>query len=59
MADISGNTWAALDVVKCKLSDSWVELEEEGQRLADTTTGTEDDDLGELETSSCKLSMAS
>ena len=48
MADISGNTWAALDVVKRKLGDSWVELEEERKRLADTTCRTEDNDLGGL-----------
>ena len=59
MADISGNTWATLDVVECELGNSWVELEEEREWLADTTAGTEDDDLGELFASSYQHSMAS
>jgi hypothetical protein len=35
--DICGNARTANDIVQRKLADSWVELEEEGERLADTT----------------------
>lgn len=48
MSNISGDTWAALDVVEGKLADAGVQLEEERQRLADTTAGTEDGDFGGL-----------
>ena len=47
--DIGGNTWATLDVVQRKLADSRVELKEEGQRLTNATSGTEDGDLGGLQ----------
>lgn len=49
MANISGDTWTALDIVEGKLADARVELEEERQRLANATTGAEHDDLGELQ----------
>jgi hypothetical protein len=49
VADISGDTRTASDVVKGELGDARVELEEEGERLTDTTAGTEDDNLGELD----------
>lgn len=42
-------TRATADVVEGELSDEGVELEEEGERLADAAGGTEDGDLGELE----------
>jgi hypothetical protein len=48
VADISGDTWSALDIVEGQVAHARVELEEERQRLADATTGAEDDDLGEL-----------
>lgn len=48
VANISGDTWCESDIVERKLGNSWVELQEEGQRLADTTCGTEDDNLGGL-----------
>lgn len=48
VSDISGDTWTTLDIVEGKLANAWVELEEEGQRLANSTTRAEDDDLGEL-----------
>lgn len=42
------HTGSTTDVVEGKLSDSGVELQEKRQRLANTTTGTEDGDLGGL-----------
>ena len=53
MANISGDTRATSDVIEGELGDARVELEEEGERLADTTAGTEDDNLGELFMISC------
>lgn len=41
-------TWSSTDVVESELSDAWVELEEKGQWLSDSTSGTENGDLGEL-----------
>lgn len=41
-------TWSSTDVVESELRDAWVELEEEGEWLSDTTSGTENGDLGEL-----------
>lgn len=46
---VSLRTGSATDVVESELSDTGVELEEEGERLADTAGSTEDGDLGELE----------
>lgn len=43
------HTGSQADVVQGKLSDSWVELQEQGQRLANATSGTEDGDLGQLQ----------
>jgi hypothetical protein len=48
VADISGNAGGATDIEERELSDARVELEEEGQRLADSTAGTEDGNLGKL-----------
>jgi hypothetical protein len=48
VADISSNAGGATDIEERELSDARVELEEEGQRLADSTAGTEDGNLGEL-----------
>lgn len=48
MRHVGGDTGATLDVVQGELSDTGVELEEEGQRLANPTAGTEDGDLGGL-----------
>lgn len=42
-------TRTTADIVKRKLRDTRVELEEKGQGLSDTATGTEDSDLGGLE----------
>lgn len=42
-------TWASTDVVESKVGDAWVELEEEGQWLTDTTSSTENSDLGKLQ----------
>lgn len=48
MADISGNAGGTADVEEGELGDTRVELEEEGQRLADSAASTEDGNLGEL-----------
>jgi hypothetical protein len=42
------HTGSATDVVESKLSNSGVELEEERQRLSNTTGGAENGNLGEL-----------
>lgn len=42
-------TRATADIVKGKLRDTRVELEEKGQGLSDTTSGTEDRNLRGLE----------
>jgi hypothetical protein len=41
-------TGSKTDVVEGELADSWVELQEQRQRLTDTTSGTENGDLGVL-----------
>lgn len=46
---VSLRTRSATDVVESELSDTGVELEKEGERLADTAGSTEDGDLGELQ----------
>jgi len=48
MRDIRRNTWAALDIVQRKLAHPRVELQEEGQRLPDTTRGTQNSNLSSL-----------
>ena len=53
VANVGGNTWAALDVVKSKLRDTWVELQEEGEGLANTTSRAKDSDLGGLLITRC------
>lgn len=52
-----GLTWASTDIVESEVSNARVELEEEGQRLANATGGTEDGDLGELDWA-CQLHTA-
>ncbi len=42
------HTGTTTNVVESELGDSRVELQEEGQRLADATSSTEYGDLGEL-----------
>ena len=54
MADISSNAGGATDIEEGELSDTGVELEEERQRLSDSTAGTEDGNLGELLEMSCQ-----
>ena len=54
VADISGNAGGATDIEEGELSDTGVELEEERQRLSDSTAGTEDGNLGELREMSCQ-----
>jgi hypothetical protein len=48
VADISGNAGGATDIEEGELSDTGVELEEERQRLSNSSTGTEDGNLGKL-----------
>lgn len=54
VADISGDAGGTANVVEGELSDAGVELEEERQRLSDSTAGTEDGNLGELLGMSCQ-----
>ena len=42
------HTGSSSDIVEGEVGDSWVELEQQRQWLADTTGGTEDSDLGVL-----------
>ena len=46
MADIGGDARRATDIVEVERRDELVLLEEERQRLADASAGTEDGDLG-------------
>lgn len=46
MADIGSDTGSTTDVVERELCDVGVELEEEGQGLADSSTRAEDGDFG-------------
>lgn len=55
--DIGSNAGATLDVVQRELGDPRVELEEEGQRLADTATSAEDDHLGSLQGTRERMSV--
>ena len=41
-------TWSSTDVVESELSHAWVELEQEGEWLSDSTSSTENGDLGKL-----------
>lgn len=46
MAHISSNTRCAPDIVEAQGSNERVALEQEGEGLADTSSGTEDGNLG-------------
>lgn len=46
MAHIGGDTGCTADIVEVELLDVGVELEEEGERLADTSASAEDGDVG-------------
>jgi len=48
VADIGGDAGSTPDIVESELGNSWVELEEEGERLTDTASSTEDGDTGVL-----------
>jgi len=48
VADIGGDTGSTLNIVESELGNSWVELEQEGERLTDTASSTEDSDTGVL-----------
>lgn len=50
--DIGSDTRRTLDIEERELSNSRVELEEEGERLANPAAGAEDSDLGKLGDSS-------
>lgn len=57
MANVGGNTRATLDIVQSELRDTRVELQEEGEGLADTTSRAKDSDLGGLLITQCQQSM--
>lgn len=48
VGDVSSNTGSATDIVEGEVSDAGVHLEEERERLADTTSSTENGDLGKV-----------
>jgi hypothetical protein len=48
VGDVGGNTGSSADVVEGELSDAGVELEEEGEGLANATAGTEHGNLGKV-----------
>lgn len=47
-------TWATSDIVECEFGHTRVEFHQQGQRLADTSAGTEDSDLSQLEAQRCQ-----
>jgi len=53
------HTRSQADIVERKLANPGVELQEEGQRLANTTRGTKDGDLGRLQQINQHLSQVS
>jgi hypothetical protein len=48
VAQVSSNTRATADIIESKFRNTRVELEQERERLANATSGTEDSDLGGL-----------
>ena len=48
MTEVSSDTRSTADVVEGELGNTGVELQEEGEGLANATTSTEDGDLGSL-----------
>lgn len=48
VANVGGDTRATLNVVQSELRDTRVELQEEGEGLADTTSRAKDSNLGGL-----------
>lgn len=42
MAQISSDTWSTADIVERELRHSWVELHQQGERLANASGSTED-----------------
>lgn len=48
VGDICGDTGAETDIVQSQVGDTWVQLHQQGERLANTTGSTEDGDLGVL-----------
>jgi hypothetical protein len=48
MANVGGDTWCQPDIVQCELSDAGIELKQQREGLADTTSGAQDGDLGGL-----------
>jgi hypothetical protein len=49
MGDIGSNTGSSTDIIESEFSNSRIELQQKRQRLADTTSSTENGDLGELQ----------
>ena len=48
MANISRHAGTTDDIVERELGDSWVEFQQEGERLPDAACGAEDGDFGGL-----------
>lgn len=48
VSNVGGDTGGTLDIVKSKLSHTWVQLHEERERLANATSSTKDGNLGVL-----------
>ena len=46
--DVGCDTWGHADIIEGELADPWVQLQQQRERLTDTTGGTEDGDLGVL-----------
>ena len=47
-------TWATSNIVKCELGDTRVKLHQQGERLADTSTGSKNCDLSQLKAPRCQ-----
>jgi hypothetical protein len=47
-------TWTTSDIVECEFGDTRVEFHQQGERLADASAGTENCDLGQLQTQTCQ-----
>lgn len=52
VGDIGSNTGSSTDIIESEFGNSRVELQQKRQRLADTTSSTENGDLGEITGSS-------
>jgi hypothetical protein len=48
VSNVGGNTWCHSDIIQGEFGDTGVKFEQEGERLANSTGGTQDGDLGVL-----------